>query len=499
LESVSAGMTKGAAWNVLFRVLDRSIGLLSTVVLARLLVPADFGVVALASSVVGLLGLLTDFGLDLALIQKPDAARRHFDTVWTLNVLFGAGIAALLVLLAYPMASLYGEPRLAPVMLGLAAAQVISSFQNVGLIAMRKDMAFDKEFRFLLIKRFATTFLATIPLAFIWRDYWALVGGTIAGSCVGLALSYRMHPYRPRPSLAAMREFLGFSKWMQLANIVAFVSGRAADFIIAKVVGSSALGSYAIAKEMARLPSTELAMPIHRGVYPGYAKLSGDPELLKRAYLRVLSVLVLVTLPAGIGLGLVAQPAVFVFLGGKWNDVVPLLPILSVNGVVAVSVSTSAYVYLARGTPRLTAIVVAIHAAVSLLIMLWLIPLWGARGAAWAVLAGTVATVPVNFRFLSGCLGLNVREIGSVVWRPLAATLAMAALVIAARPYWGTQAETFAANLFSLLVAAGVGAAAYCATVVLLWQLSARPEGAETFALERLKNLAAALGSRIRA
>jgi len=82
-------MERGAAWNVLFRAADRGIGLVSTVILARLLIPADFGLVALATSLIGLLTLLGDFGFDLVLIQHPNAQRRHFDTVWTFNVAFG--------------------------------------------------------------------------------------------------------------------------------------------------------------------------------------------------------------------------------------------------------------------------------------------------------------------------------------------------------------------------------------------------------------------------
>jgi len=491
-------MAKGAAWNVLFRIADRGIGLLSTIVLARLLVPADFGVVALAMSMIALLALLTAFGLDLALIQNPNAERRHFDTVWTLNVLFGLGTAVLLVLLAHPAASLYDESRLVPVIYGLAAARAISSFENVGIIAFRKEMAFDQEFKFSLIKRLATTFLATLPLAFIWRDYWALVGGTIAGSCFGLALSYLLHPYRPRPSLGAFREIFGFSKWLQLANIVGFVSGRSADFIIGKVVGSSALGSYTLAKEIAGLPTRELAMPIHRGVFPGYAKISGDIALLKRAYLRVTSVLVLVTLPAGIGLSLVAQPVVLVFLGNKWNDVVPLLQILAVNGVVSVSLSTAAYVYLALGTARRTASLVVVSAGVSLPLMLILVPLLGAQGAAYALLAGSLATAPVNYWMMTKAVRLTLRDIGGILWCPLTATLVMFGAVMMTKQYW-THDQALVSNLVNLATAACTGAAVYCGALALLWRLSSRPDGAEAYLLGRLKSVTALARTRARA
>jgi O-antigen/teichoic acid export membrane protein len=224
VESVKAGMVRGAAWNVAIRIVDRSIGMVSIAILARLLIPADFGVVALGSSFAGLLALLTAFGFDLWLIQNPRAERRHFDTVWTFKVLFGLATAALLALPAHHIARFYEEPRLAPVMLGLAVARAISSFDNVGLVWFRKDMAFDREFRFSLAKRLLTTFVATIPFALVWRDYRALVWGTIAGSCFGLALSYTMQPYRPRLSFAATRELFGFSRWLQLANLTTFVS-----------------------------------------------------------------------------------------------------------------------------------------------------------------------------------------------------------------------------------------------------------------------------------
>jgi lipopolysaccharide exporter len=490
-------MVRGASWTVLLRIADRGIGLLSTVVLARLLVPADFGVVALATLLIALLALLGDFGLDLALIQNPNADRRHFDTVWTFNVLFGLGLAAVMVLLAAPAAHFYNESRLVHVIFGLAVACAIASFQNVGVILFRKELAFDREFKFLLYKRLATTFLATIPLAFIWRSYWALVGGTIAGSCFGLALSYKLHPYRPRLSLAAFRELFGFSKWLQVAHIVGFVAGRSADFIVSKVAGLSALGSFTLAKEIANLPSAELAMPVHRGVFPGYAKISGDLVLLKQAYLRVTSVLVLVTLPAGIGLALVAQPVVLIFLGDKWHSVVPLLQILAVNGVLSVSLSTAAYIYLALGTPRRSASLVAVHAGVSVSMMLFLVPLLGAQGAAFALLAGSLATAPVNFRMMSRAVRLTLHDLAGIVWRPLLATMVMTGVVVIAKQYW-MATDTLGENVGNLASAVGIGAAAYGVTVLLLWRLASRPNSAETIVLGRLKILAAVSGSWLR-
>src|SRR3954463_13224473 len=109
---MKAEMAKGAAWMVLVRLFDRSIGLVSTALLARLLIPADFGLVAMAMSVIALIELATAFSFDIALIQKPDVVREHYDTAWTLNIAVAAAGAVLTIAAARPVALFYGDPRL---------------------------------------------------------------------------------------------------------------------------------------------------------------------------------------------------------------------------------------------------------------------------------------------------------------------------------------------------------------------------------------------------
>ena len=497
MESVNSGMVRGAGWSLLLRAIDRGVGLVSTVVLARLLVPADFGVVALAASLIDLAGLLGAFGLELSLIQNPAADRRHFDTVWTCNALFGLGLAAVLVLLA-PLAAHYcSEPRLAPVIIGLAGARAIAGFQNVGLVLFQRDLAFDRDFKFRLYKRLATTFVATLPLAFVLRSQWALVGGAIAGSCIGLVLSYGMQPYRPRWSLVAWRELFAVSRWLQFAQLLRVVSERGSHFIIARFAGLSALGSFAMAKEIAQLPSGELTTAVHAGVFPGYAKIFQDRALLKQTYLRVTAILFLVTMPAGVALALLAQPVVAVTLGNHWLAVVPLLQILALNYVLSVFSRSTGYVYIALGDTRRNASQAALHAAVSLSIMLLLVPALGVVGAALALLAGTLAVAPVNFRMLGQALGVTLPELLAIAWRPLLATMVMALILV----WLGGQAASpqgLGANALHLAWAAAVGLVAYVGALALLWRMASRPDGAESLVLARMKILASAAAARLK-
>ena len=115
-----------------------------------------------------------------------------------------------MVLLARPVSRYYGDPRLASVLVVLGLRHAIVGFENIGIVAFRKELAFDKEFKFLLIKRLTATFLVTIPLALLLRNYWALLAGSLMGTCIAVGMSYVLHPFRPRFSfvgLARIDEF----------------------------------------------------------------------------------------------------------------------------------------------------------------------------------------------------------------------------------------------------------------------------------------------------
>src|SRR5688572_12523316 len=206
---------------------DRLIGLASTIVLARLLVPADFGLVMMAMVIIGAVHLLGAFSFDIALIQNRQAHRQHYDTVWTINLLLAVAFGLLLLLLAAPAARFYNETRLEAVMYVLAVATALEGLVNVGIVAFRKELQFNKEFKFLLTKRVSSV-AVTLALAVAWRDYWALVAGVLVGNIVSVVLSYAWHSYRPRFSLAAWSDLFRFSRWLFLNNVLGFVYQRAA-------------------------------------------------------------------------------------------------------------------------------------------------------------------------------------------------------------------------------------------------------------------------------
>ena len=471
-------MAAGAAWLVLFKLTERSIGIISTLILARVLVPEDFGLVAMATSLLAALDLLGAFSFDMALIQRKHVARHHYDTAWTFAVIFGVLKGAALCALAFPAARFFGDARLPPLVFALAAYTLIEGFDNVGIVAFQKDLELHKEFWFGLAKKLVG-FAVTVSLALWLRSYWALMAGLLSTRLTSSLLSYAMHPFRPRFSLAGSRDLFGFSKWLLLNNFLIFANNRGTDFVIGKFAGARALGLYSVSYEIANLPTTELVWPISRAVFPGYARMANDPPRLREAFLQVIGLVALFTVPAGLIIALAAGPIVQVLLGAKWSEAVPLIQVLAVFGIVRSLHGPTGSVYLALGKPRFVAGFQCVQLIAAIGLMLLLVPVYGTIGAAFALLAGASLAMICNYVVAVRELHLPVAELMRALWRPSLGAAAMVAVMYSIGPLWEGD-NGVAANVLRLGVLLAVAAATYLVVVLLCWWSAHRPEGPES-------------------
>lgn len=478
-------MAKGVAWMLLFKIAGRSLGLISTIILARLLMPADFGLVAMAMSIIAVLELMGYFSFDIMLIQKQDAGRVHYDTAWTFNVVFGLAAALFLVALAHPTASFYNEPKLVIIMYLLATGTFIQGCQNIGIVDFRKEMKFDREFNFMFLTK-VSGFIVTIPLAFWLRNYWALIIGMLTMRIVGVVMSYIMHPYRPGFSLAASKELFSFSKWIFVMNICDLLWLRSADFIIGKISGVRMLGLFSISYEISNLPTTELSAPINRAVFPGYAQISSDHNLLRQGFINVLSLIAVFAVPAGLGIAAIAPLLVAVFLGENWLDAIPLIAILAIFGTTNAMLTNTGTVFLAVGKPNYLAMIAGVRVAILIPALLIFTSYAGVIGAAWTYLGVSLLFMPIIYGLLFRVISLRPMQLVAEVWRPLIAASSMYAGVTLFIN-WADAAGTGMLNMSSLLLAAVVlGAVIYGGILLSLWQIAGRPTGAERFVADKL-------------
>ncbi len=485
-DSVENKMAKGAVWMVLFKLLERSLGLISTLILARLLGPADFGMVAMGLSFIFMAELLTAFGFDIALIQNQDATIEHYNTAWTGNFLFGLAITVLMVALAGTIADFYQNPGIRWVVYGLAVGPLITGCENIGVVAFRRDLNFRKEFVFQLARK-VIGFAVVVPLAFLLRNYWALVIGSVVSRLAGTTMSYAMHPFRPRFMVVKARELIGFSRWLLFNNIVGFFKERSSDFFIGRMHGAAALGAYNIGYELANLPTTELAAPVGRALLPGFAKMVTSEQVI-RAYANAIGMLAMLALPAAAGIFAVAPLLVPVVLGSKWLDTIPLLQILAFNGALLLFHSSICSVLIARGFPSRVTATNLIYVGILVALLAVLSARFGVVGAAYAAVSTSLICTPIYLHQMRRCLGIGPVVFMRAIARPLTAALLMAAIVRSALPFDGASAASGPAVAW-LVGGVALGAASYAALMLVIWYAVGRPDGPERILLDRARDL----------
>ncbi len=495
-QHIDRRMAKGAAWMIMLRFAVRAIAFVQTLILARLLVPEDFGIVALATVVWHLIDAFGEFNFEIPLIRQRNATRKHYDTVWTLNLAKGFATACILAAVASPVAGFYEEPRLTLVLLVLAPAAFIRGFENSGVVDFRKELMFDKEFRYLLGQRVGVT-IVTLTLAFLWRDYWALVAGLVAQAPIRVGLSYLVHSFRPRPSLAAAREYFGFSKWLLVANLANF-GGIAADrLILGKLLGPAPVAIYMIALEISTLATAEMAGPIQRAVLPGYAKLADNTARLVESFVRSYHMMVALILPATVGIYLIADIAIPVLLGDKWLDAIPIVGILAIFGLIKILGVINRPAFLAVGRARLTA-GLAVFGLAFMIPGIYLGAVHGGLvGAAWGATGAIAIRTSVSVTLVLHLLRIHPFRIVRATWRSGLATVVMAGAVLGLKEAWPVSPDT-GVLLGQFLSAVAVGAVVYVASHLCVWRLAGKPEGIEGHAIVLIRRVGAKIKSRVR-
>jgi O-antigen/teichoic acid export membrane protein len=312
------------------------------------------------------------------------------------------------------------------------------------------------------------------------RSYWALVIGIAAGYAVGCVLSYAMHPYRPRFSLARFRDLWSYSQWMLVRSIGHFAEMRADEVIVAGLGSTRQMGLYTVAAELGRLPGSEISAPLNQALVPGFAKIQHDAHRLAAAYLKVLGTVSAVTIPASIGLALVAHEAVLVLLGTQWIGAVPLLVFLAISGAVKTGESLSISLFLGAGWPRIAAACSWLSAALLVGLALPLVGTHGAEGVAMARVGGGVVLIAFIFYSVTRITEITSRDVVACLLRPLAAS-ALMAVAVSSVPVLGSGV------LVELSVKVLVGVVTYCAGLLLAWRLVGCPDGAERFFLDQLR------------
>jgi O-antigen/teichoic acid export membrane protein len=460
---------------------SRLMGLASMLVVARLLSPADFGIFAVATALIGLLDALTDIGADISIIRHPDPRRCHYDTAWTFSIVLH-GVCALLIALGAPLAAdLYDDPRYAGVLQVLALSMLVAGFANIGIANFRRYLQFDKDFKYNVLVQ-AAGVLTTLALAFLDGSYWALVFGGLARSVAGVALSFSMEKYRPRLSLAARHEMFGFSYWTMVRSVALFLVGGGDRLVLGAFFAPAVTGWYAIASTLANMAVFELLHPIGRALLPGLAAMQGDPDWERRNLPKILGGTATIAVAAGVGLSALATPAMIVLYGGQFVEAGPMLSVLALSAAMSGFNQPVGQYLMVLGRVRQLAVMFSLE-GLAVVGATYLLASEGAgiQSIVYARLAIAVLALLRLFYLLRAVRIIGWRDIAGAWLRPSLAGLAMYAAL------WSLQQGVSLSPGAILALGVPLGALVYVATLLGLWHLMKRQPGIEAEVLRRLR------------
>lgn len=328
-DSLNKRIAIGYLWNLLTKWVNRFIGLISTLVLIRLLSPADFGIVALANIVMTFFVMLAETGAEKYAIKSNNCTDELLNTAWTLNVILKLVCSLVIALSAQVVADFTQEPKLTSVMLFCSVIPLVSSLKNIGLIYYERELDYKPLMKLSAYVKMMV-FPVTMLLALWWRDYWALLVGLLFQELFTVAGSYFFHSYRPRWSLNKWREQWNFSKWILLSTTSGYLRSRIDALLIGRFLPNHAVGVYRVSQEFAWLPFSELIAPATSSFYAGISKISQDRQELNIKIIQYQAMAYMLVIPSVFGICILQKPFVSVVMGQQWYSAAPIVGLLSI-------------------------------------------------------------------------------------------------------------------------------------------------------------------------
>lgn len=310
------------------KLIVRSISVVSTLVLVRLLSPEDFGIMAIATMVIGFFSVLSDAGVNRYLIMHDNPEQDTFNKAFTLNIALKFCAFLGLVFFAGSIASLMKNPEVELVIVLVGFISFLSSFMNVGLLDLERKLNYAPVNKILMISKvISTTF--TLIIAYLYQSYVALIIGSFVMQTVAIVMSYILHDFRPRLDFRFEKAMFTFSVFLLLRNIISFSRSQVDVLLVGKKFSEAELGKFSIARQFAIMPQTEFIAPAMQPGFSALSQLKHDSQLYLTKIYQILFLVFLFLFPSAFGLYFLSESFVYVVLGEKWMNVSSYIGILA--------------------------------------------------------------------------------------------------------------------------------------------------------------------------
>jgi len=442
-DSIGSRIRSGVAWKAGSQLTLQVSRMVVALILARLLTPEDWGLAAMVLVFSGVAVVFTDSALGTALIQRRRIVEEDRSTVFWTSV--GIGLALMLAGIAFagPLASFYGEAEVAPLFAVLSVTFLVNAAGATQQALLVREM----RFRRLELRQIAATVVgAAVGVAVAVAGYgaWAIVAQLLAEALVSTALLWYLAEWWPSAtfSLASLRRLGGFAGNVFGENLLYQVGRNLGNLLIGRVLGAPALGLYALATNIVLVPFSRIAGPLQQVFFPAFSQMGDDRPRMADTWIRATRLVGLISIPALVGLAIVAPDFVDVVLGPKWVDATRVIQILAVVGLIQSLQTLCGEVLLALGRANWLLRFTALWFLASLASFVVGVQ-WGVTGVAACYALATILVEPLRTYITARALGTSPWRFVTALGGVAQASALMAAFLLVAR---------------SALVAAGVPA-----------------------------------------
>jgi len=453
-EEVTKKATKGMGWNYLSFGLSKALNIATVSILAHLLVPEYFGLVALATLTMDYLSVLNDLGLGSALIQRRQNVPEAANIAFTLNVSAGAVLTLITFFIAPYAAIFFQEPQVTAILRWLGLTFLISAFGSVHSILLQRDLNFRKK----IISEVGNTLVKaviSIGLAFAGYGVWALVAGQLAGTLISAIMLWILLPWRPKLAWDSVigKELFKYGISIMGNNALTIWEQNFDYFIIGLVYDPTALGVYTLAYRLPQALVLSILWTMTSVLFPTFSSLQGQKEALKKSFLSVLRYVELLVTPLCLGMFIAADPLIRVLFGEQWVGAIPILRVLS---LYAWAVSIGYHVgdvYKAIGRPDIL-IKMSIPMFAIRVLLLWVGAQYSLLGVAVGHLVAMIIESVIRYYVAAYFLRVTILE---VIKELTAFACGAILLIFAAISLFLTQELTPFIQLIIVVIAGAIG------------------------------------------
>ena len=442
---------------------NRGLNFITKIILARILFPEDFGLVAIASFIINGITLFREMGIESAIIYRKDKIREASDTAFMILPFIGIVLYSTIFLLAPYVAEFYGEEIVGDIIRVSGLTLLFLSVSSVPITLFSKELDFRKRMAPEVTSTIAYA-VTTIVMAVSGYRVWSIVYGGVISGFVGLVTIWMTTSYKPkiRFNKKIARELIGYGRYVLGAQIVIFILSNGDNAVIGKILGFTVLGYYSMAYSIGNLPATNITHILGKILFPTYSKIQDDKDKLKAMFLRIFRYVSVVTLPLSLAIFILAPDFIEFILGSKWTPSLPALRILCLYGLIRSLNATTGGLFIATGEAKFQRDVSILQL---LLFMLFVIPVtqkYGLIGISVLVtLIMGVLALSLSLRKVSQIIGIGKMHILKAVKSPAYASFVSAILIMIARSFMPKSLTTF-------IVEAGIFASTYLLVIYMV-------------------------------